>query len=185
MTSDSGHRYGSKVMAVYMNLAVDCADEPSTAESLVRVFSRLRLRTGRFGETGCEVEHIRPLHTWGRPDRESEDGAPWHTVCISPSEIGNGLPLDRELVDELRPQLYEPLRDGFRFRSAWFGWEAQDVLGESDWLTTLDETVAYGQSPGLPGLIVAERIFKEVELENWKPFCPGFLWCEPEAEVPN
>lgn len=164
-------------MAVYTNLAIDCGDDDSAAADWVRLYEKLRLTTDAFGETGCDVEHIRPHRSWGQPDNHSASGATWHTVCVCPSGIGNGLPLDETLIDEIRPQLYEPLRRGIRFRTAWLGWEAQDTLGEQDWLDDLAEIRDRGRLPEMPGLVLSDELIpRPGGPPQLKPFCTGYHW---------
>ena len=108
-------------MAVFANLAIDCADSESDAALLHEIYNDLSLRTKEIGSVNCNVEHIKPNRHWGQPEKVSSGAGNWHTLCVSPNGVGNGSPLPHSLIDELRPQLYESLKKGHQFRSAWFG----------------------------------------------------------------
>ncbi len=167
-------------MAIFTNLAVDCANNVSVAESLFDIYDDLELVTRDFGTIGCDVEHIKPHRHWGHPEKFSEHAGDWHTLCVSPTGIGNGTLIPESLVDELRPQLYEPLKQGFDFRSALFWYEAQDDLLEKQWLGFLEKLNVPGFAPNVPGLIVSKDLITNPdEIPTLKLFCDGYLWYEP------
>ncbi len=168
-------------MAVYTNLAVDCGDDACVAEELRRVFSKLELQSSTLGSVSCDVEHIKPNRHWCQPDKFSDDAGDWHTLCVSPRGLGNSP--SPSLIDELRPQLYEPLKNGLKFRSAWFGWEGQDAVGESDWLAIIEQMNRTGELPNMPGLILNENIVLNSDLKSkLNPFSDGFLWDNPATQ---
>ena len=166
-------------MAFYTNLAVDCSDNAPVAQCLFAIYDGLEVPTSEFGVIGCNVEHIKPHRHWGHPQKFNEHAGDWHTLCASPRGIGNA-PLSESSMEELRHQLYEPLKQGFAFRSAWFGCEAQDSLLEMDWIETLDQINATGLAPNMIGLIVSKGLITNPDDISWlKPFCDGYLWYDP------
>ena len=166
-------------MAIYTNLAVDCSDNVSVAESLFAIYDNLELNTRDFGTVGCDVEHIKPHRHWGHPGKFNQHAGDWHTLCVSPTGIENGSLISESLVDELRPQLYEPLKQGFQFRSALFWYEAQDDLLDWGWLKFLEKLNA-GFVSNMPGIIVSKDLITNPDaIPSLKPFCDGYLWYEP------
>ena len=167
-------------MAIFTNLAVDCAKNVSVAESLFAIYDDLELITRDFGTVGCDVEHIKPHRHWRHPDKFNDHAGDWHTLCVSPTGIENGSLVPESLVDELRPQLYEPLKQGPEFRSALFWYEAQDDLLEMDWPKFLEQLNVPEFLPKVPGIIVSKDLITDPDaIPRLRPFCDGYLWYEP------
>ncbi len=169
-------------MAVYTNLAIDCANNGAGADNLLNLYSQLALTTVEFGSVSCKIEHIKPNRHWGQPHKYSVDAANWHTLCVSPTGVNNGNLLSESLIVELRSQIYEPLKIGPPFRSAWFGCEAQNALGRLDWLKILQRMNTTGDLPDMPGLILASDLVENESVEaRLKTFSPGYLQFDPES----
>ena len=163
-------------MAVYTNLAIDCDQDGETASYLASVYQGVEFTVEPFGRIRPSVEHIHPGRHWGHPDKESPDAGSWHTVCVSPAEIVNAT-LDAQQRARFLHHLYAPLREpGLQFRSAWFGWEAQDALGEADWTDLLSQMHHTARLPEMPGLILAEATVENPDLRiQLSVFCPHYL----------
>ena len=85
-------------------------------------------------------------------------------------------------MNHVRTELYRRLRHGIdlghQFRSAAFGYEFQDVLGESDWMDRLESTMETGELPvSMEGLILRADLVKnksvKIQLER---FADSYLW---------
>lgn len=175
-------------MAVYFNLAIDCDQDKKSAEELARIFHEFKITTERFGVLTCDSEHTLPLYYWGNCGTPSTYAADWHKVCVHPNGMSMAVsPAQRGILDEqnmnhVRTELYRRLQHGLnlghQFRSAAFGWEFQDVLGESDWLECLESMNQTGELPRYKeGLILSADLVKnesvKVQLEH---FADGYLW---------
>ena len=152
-------------MAVLFNLAIDCDQNADLAAELARAFDGFEITTSDFGDIVCETEHTRPRCWWGNAN--PSDAGDWHKVCVRP--VGMQMPqqasgiLGAANMSFVQMALYYGLRvftestGAATYRSAWFGWEAQDVLGDADWLDRLAEINRNGALPGgMDGLILAE-----------------------------
>ena len=85
--------------------------------------------------------------------------------------------------NELYLHLQHGLQLGHQFRSALFGWEAQDYIGETDWLDKLESMNQTGKLPkGTEGLILNSDMVRnesvKIQLER---FAEGYLWWNAPA----
>ena len=177
-------------MAVYFNLAIDCDQDAKSAEELARMFSDFKITTEQFGVLACNSEHTLPRFYWGNRGTPAvdTDAANWHKVCVHPNGMSMPAgPVQRDILDEknmnyVRKELYRRLRHGIdlghQFRSAAFGCEFQDVLGESDWMERVESTMETGKLPvGMEGLILRAELVKnesvKIQLEH---FADSYLW---------
>ena len=176
-------------MAVYFNLAIDCNQDEDSAKEFARHFHEFIITTDRFGELKCESEHTLPRFYWGNRGTPSgdTDAGDWHKVCVSPDGMSMPVGNRRDILDEqnmnhVRNELYQHLQRGLdfghQFRSAFFGWEAQDYIGENDWLDKLASMNQTGKMPrGTEGLILSSQL---VENESVKAhldrFADGYFW---------
>ena len=183
-------------MAVYFNLAIDCDQDENSAKELTRIFHEFKIPTERFGELTCRSEHIPPKRYWGftwhkqrgKLGPPSEYAGDWHKVCVSPSEMSMSFkPEYRGILDEpnmnhVRNELYERLKYGLslghQFRSAAFGCEFQDLLGEIEWLDDLEAINQTGKLPRYTeGLILnADWVKNDSAKDQLEHFADGYLW---------
>lgn len=174
-------------MAVYCNLAIDCDQDEKSAKELARIFQEFTITTERFGELTCRSEHTLPRCYWGNGGKPSTYAADWHKVCVHPNGMGMHYPEQRGILDEqnmnyVRKELYLRLQHGLdlghKFRSAAFGWEVQDTLGEPDWLECLESAMQTGDLPRyMEGLILsAELVTSESVKIQLEHFADGYLW---------
>ena len=176
-------------MAVYFNLAIDCDQDEISARGFARHFHEFVIATERFGELKCKSEHTLPRFYWGNRGTPPDDNCAgdWHKVCVSPDgmsmPVGNrrGI-LDEQNTNHVRNELYQHLKRalgfGHKLRSALFGWEAQDYVGETDWLDELTAMNETGKLPrGTEGLILSSYLVKSESVKaRLDRFAGGYLW---------
>jgi len=186
--------FQGKTMAVYFNLAIDCDQDGNSAKEFARHFHEFTITTERFGELKCDSEHTHPRFYWGNRGTPSDDtyAGDWHKVCVSPKgmsmPVGNtpGI-LDEQNMNHVRNELYQHLQRGVelgnQFRSAFFGWEAQDYIGETDWLEQLESINQTGKLPrGAEGLILSSNLIKNESVKTQLEFfAEGYLWWNAPA----
>ena len=90
--------------------------------------------------------------------------------------------LDEQNMNHVRKELYQHLQRGLelghQFRSAFFGVEAQDQIGETDWL---EEIKSMNQTSKLrrymEGLIFNAEVIENESLKiQLERFADGYLW---------
>jgi len=176
-------------MAVYFNLAIDCDQDKTSAEGFARFFNDFVVATDRFGDLKCQSEHTLPTRWWG--NGAPSDAGDWHRVCVSPAEMSMrsellGI-LDQQNMNHVRNVLYQQLQRGldlgYQFRSAGFGCEIQDTLGDSDWMEELESMNQTGKLHDFfSGLILNSNLVTGESLRNQlELFAEGYLWWNAPA----
>ena len=184
-------------MAVYFTLAIDCADNKIAAEQIAQRFSDYQIELsvdGKVEFVECGSESYNARRYWNERERLDPQLPDWNMVCVT-QQIGYGSGrqdlMSEENLRAVRNDLYGrmagtncdlPAATGFR--SAQFGVERQDFLGDEDWLKTLGAFLLT-RKPGkyFEGLILSETIVRNPSLrKHLTEFSPGFLWwdCFPD-----
>ena len=166
-------------MAIYYNLAIDCDQNEDLAKKIAAKYHGFSISTEQYGDIVCDSEHIYPKCYWGYPHKPSDAGD-WHIVCISP-RVGKHSETDKSMAiirDALYQHLADPVNELTGYRSALYGCEAQDYLGDEDWLGDLNQlNESAVLSRPQHGLIVAQSLVTNDALrKQLEPFSSGYLW---------
>ena len=178
-------------MAIYFTLAIHCADNTQTAEYLASRFEQLRLEV----PDGADVTTIHCTASAYKTSLKTV-GKQWEMVCVT-QPVYFGGPRDdlisNNAFQAIRTQLLGVLRGTHAdaagttevsagYMAALFGLEAQETLGESDWLERL-ETLLKTSDPHrcFNGIVLTNQHFldSQCELERLlSPFCKGYVWLD-------
>ena len=184
-------------MAVFFTLAVDCANNQSAADEIATRFSdhKIELDVGGKAEwIKCTSHSYSARNNWNQAERENLQRPNWQLACVT-QEVYLGGPRS-DLVSEpnlrlIRDNLYDrlagvntSLAPATGFRAARFGVEAQDDLGDDDWLRSLGQFLLFREPQKYyEGLIVQESLIWNPSLrKHLSDFSPGYLWwdCFPD-----
>ena len=166
-------------MAIYYNFAIDCDQNEALANKIAAQYHGFSISTEQYGDVVCDSEHIYPKCYWGYP-RKPSDAGDWHIVCISP-RVGKHPATDKSMAcirDALYQYLADPENELAGYRSALYSCEAQDYLGDEDWLDDVDQLYESAKlSRPQHGLILAESLVINAALrQQLEPFSAGYLW---------
>lgn len=184
-------------MAVYFTLAVDCADNQSAAEKIAQRFADYQIELaidGKVESIACRSSAYNSRKYWNERERSDTSLPDWNLVCVV-QQIGYGSGrqdlMSEQNLRSVRTDLYGrlagtncDLAPAQGFRSAQFGEERQDFLGDEDWLKTLGKFLLYRKPQKyFEGLIVDKQLVHNPSLRgHLSPFSPGYLWwdCFPK-----
>lgn len=186
-------------MAVYFTLAVDCGQNEQAAIDVAARFDGFKFniiadQTDKQETISCTSSAYNCRKYWNEKERENQDLPDWMMACVVQEINQGGKRYDlvtQPNLEAVRKHLYgrmlgEP--DGLPpvtgYRSAKFGVESQDFLGDEDWPAQLEKFLT-ADEPGkyYEGLIFEESLLTNHKLrEHLSVFSPGYLWwdCFPK-----
>lgn len=176
-------------MAVYFTLAVDCNQNEQAAKEISERFQDFAITIPETIDSSlsltCSPDYYRASKYW-TDGAEPKDHQDWWLVCVvQPIFLGS---IHRDLVNEqnlrsIREQLYGRLRGrpnepAVSYRSARFGVESQDFLGDDRWLESLQQFLSNDEpSKYFEGLIVQQSLVENDSLRSHlEEFSPGYVW---------
>ncbi len=173
-------------MAILYTQAFDCDQNEPGARKIAQEFDgfEVDLADAGLNSIACEVSCYQARKFW-LPHLRTANAADWWMVCINFPRLEQpatekGLHVS-EVMQDIRSKIYDKVKQVDGFRSAMFNCEAQDDLGDDDWITRLEKILS-GEQPQFSGLILEKSLTVGRPIEpDVTAFSPGYLIYKPNV----
>lgn len=174
-------------MALLYTQAFDCDQNEVAAKQIASDFDgfKIDLSEIELGEIYCDITCYRAQKTWGQ-QLQTDDAQDWWMVSIEfPRLQQPGAEEElhvRSTMLKIRSKIYNKVKQTSGYRAAMFGCEAQDDLGDDEWLKRLDKILS-GEQPEFSGLILKQSLTDGRQIEpDVIDFASGYVLYDLKGE---